>query len=257
MQVTLISPQRVVDELIPIGLTNRPELASQRAEVQATLERLRQERVRPIVPSLVIEGRNGPLGGFNGDVFGGGPDGGVQTSGGRFDMDVGVVWTLQNLGAGNRALVRQRSAQEQQAMIELCNIQDHVAEEVVQTHAQLQATAAQIDDAANEVKQANITLSGTLTGLSETRGSGELLQIISRPQEAVAALQELNRAYENYFTAVNGYNRAEFQLYRALGFPAQIIICKTPVGEAEQIDILRPPWMASSSARSSYPVRAR
>ncbi len=244
LQVTLISPERVVDELVPIGLTNRPELASQRALVQATLERLRQERVRPLVPSLVLDGRNGPYGALEGGVFGGGPDG-THTSGGRFDMDVGVVWTLNNLGAGNRSLVRQRAAEQQKACIELFNIQDQVAQEVVQAHAQLEATAAQIDDATTAVKEATVTFNGTLTALGQTRGAGELLQLLSRPQEAVAALQQLNRAYETYYAAINNYNRAEFQLYRALGFPAQIVVCKTPVGEVEKIDTSRPP-MASA-----------
>ena len=44
---------------------------------------------------------------------------------------------------------------------------------------------------------------------------------MNRPQEAVAALQQLTRAYGVYYAAVNGYNRAQFQLYRALGFPAR------------------------------------
>jgi outer membrane protein TolC len=248
--VTLISPQRVVDELVPVGLTNRPELASQRALVQATLERLRQERVRPLVPSLVLDGRNGPYGALEGGVFGGGPDG-THTSGGRFDMEVGVLWTLNNLGAGNRSLVRQRAAEQQKAYIELFNIQDQVAQEVVQAHAQLEATAAQIDDATAAVKEATITFNGTLRALGQTRGSGELLILLSRPQEAVAALQQLNRAYETYYAAINNYNRAQFQLYRALGFPAQIVVCKTPVGEVETIDTSRPPSMAPFARISS------
>src|SRR5262249_36543731 len=51
MQVTLLALDQPVDELIPVALLNRPELASQRALVQATLERLREERLRPLVPS--------------------------------------------------------------------------------------------------------------------------------------------------------------------------------------------------------------
>jgi outer membrane protein TolC len=243
LQVTLISPQRVVDELVPVGLTNRPELASQRSLVQATLERLRQERVRPLVPSLVLDGRHGPYDALEGGVLGGGPDG-THTSGGRFEMEVGVLWTLNNLGAGNKSLVRQRAAEQQKALIELFNIQDQVAQEVVQAHAQLEATAAQIDDATAAVKEATITFNGTLTALGQTRGSGELLILLSRPQEAVAALQQLNRAYETYYAAINDYNRAQFQLYRALGFPAQIVVCKTPVGQVETIDTSRPPSMA-------------
>ena len=39
------------DSLIPIGLTNRPELAARQALVQATLAKLKQERMRPLIPS--------------------------------------------------------------------------------------------------------------------------------------------------------------------------------------------------------------
>ena len=91
----MISPGFRVGELIPVGLTNRPELASQRALVQASLERVRQERFRPFVPSVVMGGA-GPGGFFNGGVFGGGPDDGTHLYGGRFDMELGAVWTLTN-----------------------------------------------------------------------------------------------------------------------------------------------------------------
>jgi len=68
--------------------------------------------------------------------------------------------------------------------------------------------------------------------------------MVNRPQEAVAALQQLNRAYDTYFAAVNGYNRAQFQLYRAMGYPARIVICDRPVGELQNVDPSRSPCMA-------------
>ena len=243
LQVSLISPGFRVADLVPLGLSNRPELASQRALVQASFERVRQERMRPLVPSVVMAG-SGPGGAFNGGVFGGGADSGPQLYGGRFDMDMGVVWTLNNLGAGNKSLVRERVAQEQKASIDFANVQDQVAQEVVQAHAQLEATATQVDDAMTAVKEALITHNGTLRGIGETRGAGDLLQLVNRPQEAVAALQQLNRSYEIYFAAINGYNRAQFQLYRALGFPARIVVCDHPVGEVQPVDTSRPASMS-------------
>ena len=59
IQVTLFSPRLPVDDLIPIGLTNRPELAAQQALVQAALIRIRQEKLRPLIPSIVLTGDNG------------------------------------------------------------------------------------------------------------------------------------------------------------------------------------------------------
>ena len=115
-----------------------------------------------------------------------------------------------------------------------------MAQDVVQAHAQLEAAATQIDDATSEVKEAIVTFQGTLTGIGQTRGAGDLLQLVNRPQEAVAALQQLFRAYDDFFAAVNGYNRAQFQLYRALGFPARIVICDHPLGEVEHVDTSRP-----------------
>ena len=97
LQVTLISPRLGAAELIPVGLASRPELASQQALVQASCERVRQEQLRPLIPSVVVEGGSGPGNALTGGVFGGGADNGPQLYGGRFDMGVGVVWTLNNL----------------------------------------------------------------------------------------------------------------------------------------------------------------
>src|SRR5262249_25278674 len=46
LRITLVGPESVVDDLIGVALTNRPELASQQALVQAALAQLRQERIR-------------------------------------------------------------------------------------------------------------------------------------------------------------------------------------------------------------------
>lgn len=244
LQITLIAPRTDVNCLIQIGLANRPELISQRAMMQASMERVRQEQARPLLPTVVVQG-TGPNGYFNGGVFGGGPDDGRHLDGGRFDMGVGAVWTLNNLGAGNRSLVRQRVAQENEAAIAFANIQDQVAQDVVQAQAQLEATATQVDDAMTAVEEALITYDGTLRGLGETRGSGDLLILVNRPQEAVAALQQLGRAYDIYYSAIGNYNRAQFQLYRALGFPSRKLTCDPSIGDVQRVDTSRPPCMAA------------
>src|SRR5262249_387817 len=69
----LIATEQPADELIPVALTNRPELAAQQALVQATLERLRQEKLRPLVPSILLRGAStNPAGILGAGVFGGG-----------------------------------------------------------------------------------------------------------------------------------------------------------------------------------------
>src|SRR5262249_54192623 len=71
---------------------------------------------------------------------------------------------------------------------------------------------------------------GNLRGLSETVRAGDLLVLVNRPQEAVAALQQLQQAYINYYTTANDYNRAQFRLFRALGYPAQRLACGDSLG---------------------------
>lgn len=240
LQIDLFAAGISGDSLISVGLANRPEIAAQRALVQASGERVRQEEVRPFVPNIVLQGANGPSNPLLGGVFGGGRDADPQRYGGRFDFNLAAVWTLSNLGAGNRAMVRERCAQQDKAAIDLANMQDQVAEEVVQSLAQLEMAAKQIGYASAAVREAAVTFQGTLTGLGQTARDGELLRLVNRPVEAVTALEQLNRAYENYYAAVNGYNRAQFQLYRSVGFPARIVVCDRPVGAVEPIDLARP-----------------
>ena len=155
LQVTLIPPTRAVDDLISLGLLNRPELASQKALVRATLERLRQERLRPLLPSVVLQG-SGPGGAFMGAAFQGGPAGEPVQGGGRFDVELGVVWTLDNLGAGNRAAIRERTAQQERALLELFDTEDRVAEEVVQAHALLEAAVVRVGQTEASVREAKL-----------------------------------------------------------------------------------------------------
>jgi hypothetical protein len=61
----------------------------------------------------------------------------------------------------------------------------------------------------------------------------------------------LNRAYGIYFAAINGYNRAQFQLYRALGFPARTLLCDHPVGKMQPLDTSRPASMAPIYSRGN------
>jgi outer membrane protein TolC len=243
LQVTVISPQEVVDALVPVGLTNRPELASQQAVVRATLVRLRQERMRPLIPSLVLSSNATPDGFLGAGVYGTGRNS-LNHWSGRSDWDAEVAWEFRNLGFGNRGLVTQRRGEQRQALVELFRIQDLVASEVVQAHAQVQAALVRVDKAEAGVKAALASYEGNLKGLSETVRAGELLQLVNRPQEVVAALQQLQQAYLNYYTSSNDYNRAQFGLYRALGYPAQGLACGDTLGAVIPVDPSRPPQMA-------------
>jgi outer membrane protein TolC len=246
LQITLLPPNETVDHLIPIGLTSRPELASQQALVQATLIRLRQERLRPLIPSLVLLGNTPPAapGGYlMGGLFGSDLSGHANPWSFRNDTSVQLLWELRNLGFGNKALVRERQAEQDRALVELYRVQDRVAAEVAQAHARLQSATLRMRQAETSLREAQTTYRGNLRGLGETTRSGDVLVLIYRPQEVVAALRQLMRSYDNYFASINEYNRAQFRLFRALGYPAGILACERSPGEVVPVDTTRPPQM--------------
>jgi outer membrane protein TolC len=247
LQVTLFSPQLPVDDLIPVGLMGRPELASQQALVQATLIRLRQEKLRPLIPSLVLLGDATPAapGGYlMGGAFLSDARGQANPTTYRNDPSVQLLWEFRNLGLGNRALVNQRRAEMERTLLDLYRIQDMVAEEITTAHAQLQSAAQRLREATTEVQQAQVSYQGNVKGLTETYRFGDRFALVVRPQEAVAALQELLASYDDYFRSIGDYNRAQFRLYRALGYPADILSCGRPMGDILPVDTTRPPQMA-------------
>jgi outer membrane protein TolC len=247
LTVTLIPAQETVDSLIPIALTNRPELASQQAIVQATLVHLKQEQMRPLIPSVILQSSSNPS-----DTLGVGYYGaGLGSLGGpniRSDWDVQVYWELKNLGFGNRGLIREKEGQQRQALIDLFRVQDLVAADVAQAHARVEASRTRFQRAELGLKSALASYQGNIAGLSETTKVGDLLVLVIRPQEAVAALEQLQQAYSNYYIAVADYNRAEFLLFHALGFAVDGLACGALVGEQIPVDLRRPHILPPVSA---------
>jgi outer membrane protein TolC len=246
LRVTLIAPQERVDDLIPIGLTHRPELASQQALVQAALVRIKQERIRPLVPSLLLQGGSDPAvpgSDLMFGVFASGAHGAANPTNIREDIGAGLVWGLENLGFGNRAMVRARQAEQRQLLIELFRLQDLVAADIVRAHAALVSAARRSDIAANGLREAELSYSGSLAGLYKISRVGDVKVLTRRAFEVVTALQALQRAYTSYFTSISDYNRAQFRLHWALGYPAAILECERPTGPVLPVDTARPPQM--------------
>lgn len=223
-QVTLIDAQVPPEELVRIGLTRRPELAASQRLVQATLYRMRQERWRPFTPSVWLRGAApGVTGLMSSGLFGGGQNSSLGNFGMRNDMDLQILWELRNLGFGNKALVREKEAENRLAVLDVLRIEQQVAADVVKARVQVEMAAARIGDAQDELRGAQRSLAENLTGLKNTRQVGDLPMLISRPQEVVAAVQALGQAYNDYYGAVADYNRAQFRLYRAVGNPSGLL----------------------------------
>jgi outer membrane protein TolC len=225
LRIDLVDLQRSVDELIPFALTSRPELAAQQAQVQATLALLKQERLRPLIPSILLRGFSTPVTGtLAAGYYAGGPNDTLARGGLRADVDLQVLWQLDNLGFGNRARVQQRQTENRLAVLNLFRIQDRVAAEVARAYAEAQRAARRITLAEKELRAAVASADKNFVALKQTRSEGGAVRTLVRPQEAVAAVQALGQAYSDYYSGVADYDRAQFRLYRALGRPVGALL---------------------------------
>jgi outer membrane protein TolC len=242
-QITLIDPGRCLDDLMAVALTNRPELASRQALVQAAEVRIRREKARPLLPLFALNGFQSAGMLIQGGIFGLGPNSSLNQWRGRDDVSLQLMWQLENFGFGNLARIKRERGNESRAIIDLRRTQDMVAADVTRALARVQSAAARVLQADRALRTGIITFNGNLEGLGQTRRLGTVLVLIFRPQEAVFSLQHLSVSFNEYFTTVAEYNRAQFELFHALGYPAQEVAQVRPPGDLQPVDTARPPYL--------------
>ena len=191
LQITLIDPARPLDDLIPVGLTNRPELASYQALVQAVAARIRREKGRILLPSILLNGFQTPGEFLQAGIFGLGPNSSLNQWVGREDVSVQFLWQLDALGIGNLARIKEQRGEQSRAIIELFKTQDMVAADVTRAQARLQSATARVSQADRSLRASLIAFNGNYEGLKQTTRFGDVLVEVFRPQEVVYALQLL------------------------------------------------------------------
>jgi Outer membrane efflux protein len=222
LQMTFVLDNQSPEDLIPVAIRNRPEIASRRNLVAAAEQLLRQEKKRPFLPNLIVVSPATTTGLLAAGSYSAGANQFLNSNGPRMDIEVAAVWQLQNGGAGNVGRIRQRRAEQELASIELTRTVFRVKSEVSQAVARLQTARVRVVETEEGVRQAVESADKNFIGLRETiRPAGELLRLVVRPQEVVAAIIAMNTAYEQYAAAISEYNVAQFEVYRALGQPAQ------------------------------------
>jgi outer membrane protein TolC len=181
---------------------------------------LSSAKLLPFSPNVIT--------GFSAGGFGGGsnlvssPPGfvngsGVLTTGPRFgnvetrsDIDVVVYWTFRNMGVGNLALVRAADSRVRQMRFREVEVLNLVRAEVAESKARADARLLQIDAAEKAVRSSRAAYTEDLTRIK----GGEGL-----PLEVVDSLRLSARSQYEYLDAILDYNRAQFQLWVALGRP--------------------------------------
>jgi outer membrane protein TolC len=207
-----------VAELIAIALTQRPELRERQAVIRAALLNVRAMQALPFSPNLIV--------GYSAGTFGGGsnlaaegivqPDGTVQRQprfdsfDGRQDFDVVAYWTLRNLGVGNVALIRLARSNLRSEQLREVEVLDRVRTEVATAYARTHARWAQIETAEHAVQSSQNAY---------TEDYKRTYERIGLVIEVLDSLRLLARSRYAYLDAIIDYNRAQFELYVALGQP--------------------------------------
>jgi outer membrane protein TolC len=197
-------------ELLTIALTQRPELAAQQAAIRAALLALQGAKVLPFSPNVIL--------GYSNGSFGGGSDVARDTTGqarfGNFDdrqdVDAVVYWSLRNLGVGNLAMIRLARSNLRQEELRQFIVLDQIRAQVAGAYARTHARYAQIGNAELAV---NAGRKAYQQDLFRTRNGQGL------PIELLDSLRLMGRSRLTYLDAIIDYNRAQFELYVALGQP--------------------------------------
>lgn len=192
-------------DLVATGLSNRPELAANRALVCEAVNRLQREKHAPWLPSILLGASYG--------AFGAGTGGDITNGSDRFDFDGVAWWEVRNLGFGERAARDNARAQIQQARMREVETLDLIAREIVEAHTQVVARQRQIAVSEQGIAAAQQSYNRNLERIRNVQGL---------PIEVLQSIQALDVARREYLRSVVDYNTAQFRLHRALGWPVSL-----------------------------------
>ena len=203
--VRLVPDDIPLEYLLTASLEHRPELARAEETIKAAAVRLKQARLRPLVPSLALTYAGGAIGGGPNAVFGD-----FSTRG---DMAVSLFWDVRNLDFTDRGVIHRRKAELEAADVDLIRTRALVSAEVVAAFEARAAASDQMDEAKKSVEEAIQSLDLNFANIRR----GPFLPSATRPIEVLQPIQALAEARAEYLDAVITYDRAQFRLLRALG----------------------------------------
>jgi len=205
--LVLIPQDKNLEDLLEITVAMRPELSRSKFIAGATNESLNKAKKLPFLPKLQLD--------YLGGVFGGGKNQFIGDTALREDILLQATWEVKNFGLGNAAQIRERRAEFEAALSEVAEVQAGVTAEVTEAARLAGArfeTLVAAQKAVVQVEELYRKLLATSFGMIGPREQYDAL-------EPLLAIQEINRARNNYLSEVIGFNRAQFELYMAIGQP--------------------------------------
>jgi outer membrane protein TolC len=208
----IVPPPVPIFELIAIALLQRPELAERRTVIREALLALQGAKALPFSPTVII--------GYSAGGFGGGSNLVRPVFGafsGRMDFDAVAYWSLRNLGVGNVAMIDAARARVKVTQFQEIAVLDRVRAEVAEAYARSHVRFAVISTAEQAVKSST---NGFREDLKRAEGA------VGLPIEAIDSLRLLASSRYTYLDAIVDYNRAQFELYVALGQPPADVLAR-------------------------------
>jgi len=205
--IDLIAIDTPVRSLLAQGLATRPEIRERNALVREAVQRLQRERHAPLIPSVLL--------GVSYGGFGAGTGGQVDSFSDRVDTDVVAYWELRNLGHGEAAARRGARTRVDQAQFRTIAMLNQVAREIVEAHTQVTLRHQQIFVMQRAVKVARDSYERNQERIRNAQGL---------PLETLQSIQALSQAQRELVRAMIEYNQAQFQLFRAIGWPGSPLV---------------------------------
>ncbi|HEY5315942.1 MAG TPA: TolC family protein [Pirellulales bacterium] len=227
--VDLVDLNQPLANFLQVGLRRRPELAAASASIVRSQIRVREEQMRPLLPLLTLGYSSGGFGG-TGNAIPNPPFTGIVP---RTDFDAMAVWTLQNAGAGNLARIRGGRAELGESVYQRSRMENQVRREVTAAYASALAQRRKVEVSLRRLVDAENAYQEDFQRL---RGGKAL------PIEVLNSVRLLVSAREALIDAFVNDNRAQFDLFVALGQPpfraaaqaAKLIQSPAPAAPAPQ-----------------------
>jgi outer membrane protein TolC len=202
------------EELVPINLvalssqesfvvdalSSRPEIKQSEALIAAASDAKNNAVYGPLIPSIGVQA-------FLGE-FGGGPGDATGNYGSSKDYYLGINWRIGPGGLFDFSRINASKARLNSAQLNAEKIVNEIKRQVVESYSRIQTLSLQMQANRQSLTAATETL--RLTRERKQLGVGAVL-------EDIQAQQEVARARADYINAIADFNKAQYELSKAVG----------------------------------------
>ncbi len=214
--IMLFDIETPLESIVQQAYSARPEIRESQALIEAANAQRKGVTYGPIIPTLsttmFFGGLDGSWAGYKSPGERATPKPkqypSGQNQGATQDLLFGVNWRIGPGGLGDLGAIRAANSKLDTERLRGQKVIDEITRQVVQSYTRIRSYYRQISMARNNVKSARETL--RLTEGRKDYGVGNVLEVIQ-------AEQALERASTEYVVALAEFNKAQYELSRAVG----------------------------------------